>query len=133
MDKAKLAKLLAMTTSTHDGEAINAMRLANEMILKAGLTWENVLTTVGHPGFTVTVTRHKAPEQRPYEEWVAPHLRDKASIDLMFRTIYAQPRTDNEEFWQFMDSIHERWTRHGNLTQKQYSALVRCYQKVRPR
>jgi hypothetical protein len=38
-----LAKLLAMTTSPNDGEALCAMRKANALLLAAGWTWERLI------------------------------------------------------------------------------------------
>ena len=38
-----LIKLLKMTTSTHDHEALSAMRLANAQVLKLGTDWEDLL------------------------------------------------------------------------------------------
>ena len=39
----KLARLLGMIGSIHDGEALNAARLANRLVAEAGSTWELVL------------------------------------------------------------------------------------------
>ena len=39
----RLAKLLGMVGSAHDGEALNAARLADRMVFDAGLTWASVL------------------------------------------------------------------------------------------
>lgn len=131
LDRARLTKLLAMTTSENDGEALNAMRMANKLLTAEKASWEEVLAAQPNPHFTVTVTRRAEPA--PYKaesDWVAPHLRDKVIIDIMFRTIYSQPRS-NEEFFQWVDSVHNRWQQHGNVTQAQYAALQRSYQRVR--
>lgn len=126
MDKQKLAKVLALTASDKDGEALAAVRMANRILAMEGLTWLEVISPV--PTTRVTVTAYKAEE-----DWVPPHLKDKVTIEIMFRAVYAQPRSDNEEFWQFMDSIHHRWNKYQNLTQGQYTALKRSYQRVPPR
>lgn len=42
-DLQKLAKLLGMVGSKHDGEAIAAARKADEMVKRIGATWENIL------------------------------------------------------------------------------------------
>jgi len=39
----KLAKLLAMLGSSHDGEALTAARKAQEMVKASGTTWQEVL------------------------------------------------------------------------------------------
>lgn len=40
----KLIKLLQLTTSTYNGEALNAIRKANEEIKKEKVTWDDVLS-----------------------------------------------------------------------------------------
>lgn len=49
----RLAKLLKMTTSSNDGEAINAMRMANKLLATNGFDWDKLLagkiTIVGDP------------------------------------------------------------------------------------
>lgn len=48
-----LIKLLKMTTSPHDGEALTAVRKANEALVKFGGDWESLLrgkvTVIGDP------------------------------------------------------------------------------------
>jgi hypothetical protein len=41
----RLSRLLAMTTSSHDGEALNAIRMANALLKRQGMTWGEVLPT----------------------------------------------------------------------------------------
>jgi pyruvate/2-oxoglutarate dehydrogenase complex dihydrolipoamide acyltransferase (E2) component len=43
LDRTRLAKLLGMMGSTHPGEAINASRLANNLVREAGMSWEDIL------------------------------------------------------------------------------------------
>jgi hypothetical protein len=43
MDRNRLAQLLGMMGSTHDGEVVNAARLAVRLVKEAGLTWPQVL------------------------------------------------------------------------------------------
>ena len=123
-----------MTTSTNDGEALNAMRAANRIVKDAGKTWQEALAQAVVHETNITLHR-QAPQASAYqaapgENWVAPYLRDQATINLMFRAVFAQPRSDNEEFWQFMDSIHGHWLKYKSLTQGQYRALQNCYRRV---
>lgn len=41
-DTVRLLNLLKMTTSTSDGEALNAIRLANKLLAKFDLTWDDL-------------------------------------------------------------------------------------------
>lgn len=43
LDRAKLAAVLGMCGSAHDGEALSAGRLANRMVRESGSTWVQVL------------------------------------------------------------------------------------------
>jgi hypothetical protein len=134
VDKARLIKLLAMTTSTNDGEALNAMRMANAMIKAANKTWAEVLVTEN----VINITMARAqPAAQAYAgedaDWSPPHLTDKILIDAMFRAIFTQPRSDNEEFWQWVDSVHQQWLDRGRLTPGQYQAVRRCYARVMKR
>jgi hypothetical protein len=42
-DRQRLARLLGMTGSAHDGEALNAARLADRLVKDRGATWPDVL------------------------------------------------------------------------------------------
>jgi hypothetical protein len=128
VDKVRLVKLLGMTSSEHDGEALNAMRMANDLVKAAGKTWEDVLTTENV--VNITLQRRQPAPFKAEEDWSPPHLTDKVLIDAMFRAIYAQPRSDNEEFWQWVDSVHQQWLDRKRLTPGQYQAVRRCYSRV---
>ena len=43
MDRSRLAQVLGMMGSAHDGEALNAARVAVRMLKEAGLTWPQML------------------------------------------------------------------------------------------
>jgi len=43
LDRDKLAKVLGMLGSSHDGEALAAARTADSLIRETGLTWQRVL------------------------------------------------------------------------------------------
>lgn len=140
LDRTRLAKLLALTGSDNDAEALAAIRKANEMVRGQNLTWAEVVTVDTQPLINIMVQRRSGmgvgmpaggKVDGDDKDWQPPHLNDAAIIDPMFRAIFAQPRSSNEEFWQFMDSIHNSWTAKGSLTASQYNALRRCYNRTR--
>jgi hypothetical protein len=49
IDRAKLARILAMLGAQHDGEVLAAARAAHRMILASRLTWAQVLDSPGEP------------------------------------------------------------------------------------
>jgi hypothetical protein len=124
LDRAKLAKILELTGRDIDAEALAFMRKANEMAYAAG-GWMEVLCPKPEPGpFGM---QQKDFQQDKDGDWSPPHLTDKTIIETMFRAIYAQPRSDNEEFWQWVDSVHQFWLERHRLTPKQYSSIRKCY------
>jgi Protein of unknown function (DUF2786) len=50
MDKERLTKLMRMTTSPNDGEALNALRKANELLKAAKMDWQQVLNSAASSG-----------------------------------------------------------------------------------
>jgi len=44
LDKTKLIKLLNLTSSNSDGEALNALRIANKMLTENNITWQQIVT-----------------------------------------------------------------------------------------
>lgn len=75
-----LIKLLKMTTSTHDHEAISAMRLANAQLLKLNTDWDDLLngkvTLVADPFTAIpdvqAATTNPMNSQAPPRQWTAP-------------------------------------------------------------
>lgn len=121
---------MLMTTSDSDGEALNALRMANKLLAAEALRWPDVLQE--ERKVTVTVSREgwNGAPYKAEEEWVPPHLKDKVVIDLMFKTIYGTQMTP--DFKAFLDNVHERWKKFGSLTANQYNAIRRCYSRARP-
>ena len=58
MPQDKILKLLELTQSANDAEALNAIRKANKIREKAGLQWEEI--------FAKAVTTYKPPTCRPF-------------------------------------------------------------------
>jgi hypothetical protein len=46
---SRLVKLLGMTSSDYDGEAIVAMRKANDLLKAAGMTWGDIIAVEPEP------------------------------------------------------------------------------------
>lgn len=133
LDRTRLAKLLALTTSDNDAEALAAMRKANEIVKGENLTWAEVVTVDAQPLINIMVQR-RTPATTPVDgddkDWSPPHLAEATIIDPMFRAIYATPRTGSEDFWKWLDSVHEQWRTKQRLSPGQYQALRRCYNRT---
>lgn len=77
LDRERLAKVLALTTSPNDSEALSAMRKANEIIKGEGLTWDEVLVQIADAVSVVNIHVQRgnfvAPEfYAAMEEWNRP-------------------------------------------------------------
>lgn len=132
LDRTRLAKLLALTASDNDAEALSAIRKANEIIKGNDLQWLDVVSPAGNT-LNITLQRQPmtaSPVDGDDKDWQPPHLTDATIIDPMFRAVFAQPRTDNEEFWTFLESLHHQWETKHRLTPNQYSALRRCFNRT---
>jgi hypothetical protein len=67
-DTQKLAKLLGMLGSTHDGEALSAARKAHQLVSRNGATWSDVIVapdpdrdttpTIEHHGIVLDLLKH---------------------------------------------------------------------------
>lgn len=82
--RLKLAKILGLTTSTFDHEALAAIRRANELMTGAGLRWPDIITPAMERATEAApdasgATYHKAQWRAFYHEaWIwRAHLNDR--------------------------------------------------------
>lgn len=125
LDFDRLAKVLGMVGSAHEGEALNALRQADMMLRSAGLTWLGLTGAVQEIGrLEAEVERLKA-ELRSFTDddtWQPPHvaiarrLKDDIRLDL----------SDWER--DFLNSIAERFE---PLTLKQKCVFDRIRRKAK--
>ena len=66
LDKDRLAKLLSMTESGHDGEALAAIRKANRLLREHNRSWTDVLGTTAHPAAASASRRMQGDERREH-------------------------------------------------------------------
>jgi len=59
LDRDKLAKVLAMLGSRHDGEVVAAGRSAHSLLKDAGVTWTEVLTPPDGAARSVAISSPK--------------------------------------------------------------------------
>ncbi len=68
--RVRLAKLLGMTGSANDNEALVAARKANELVKGAGLQWLDIVA-LGVPASAKTVKQPKTPRAPKRQTWRA--------------------------------------------------------------
>lgn len=113
-DFRQLEKLMMMTTSDTDAEALAALRKANEILKRHGYNWTST--------FQRLVKVQEAEIEEAPEE---PNASDeKADIQYAFNVIgnHKSP---------FVRSLEEQFTERGSLSDRQRSALFEIAKKYR--
>lgn len=119
-----LKKLMAMTTSDADAEVLMAIRQANLMLSKEGLTWETVFSR------TVTVVNEfeAAPDQidEPATKAGSSVRIDPEAerIDAAFAAI--DDAGTRGSFGDFIESLRDQWEKRRSLSDKQRAALFKA-------
>ena len=109
LDRDRLAKLLGMLGSAHDGEVVAAARRADAMVRASGLTWR-----------AIVVANDAQPQLDPAGFGVANEIR--------FCLLHRHQLTEWEK--TFLGSIREKGT---PLSARQRNCLARIVDKLRMR
>jgi len=115
IDFDKFIKLMMMTTSNHDAEALVAIRKANAMLDSDDRNWEELLK-----GKITMQVPWPAAEGKPSQ-----HHVNKSEIDAMFNELLATV-PPHSSFRVFVEDVHLWWRTRGFLTNAQYNALKRA-------
>jgi len=116
LNVVKLVKVLGMTGSIHDGEAVAAIRRANDMLSKEKLTWESFFSELTAGNFTIPDGRR--PKEKPLEPTI------KEMFEVCLPKVKGPPR-------EFLQSIYRFWGENDYLTRKQESALRKFYDNIK--
>ena len=107
--KEKLAKLLALTTSDNDNEALSAIRTANVILERDNLAWEDVLLgTTKRTQFNDSYADYESTEE--IEEMLSTCIQNV-----------------NGSAFDFIDSLYRFYNSRGYLTPKQIRSLRKFY------
>jgi hypothetical protein len=124
MQQELFIKVLGMTTSTHDGEALAAIRKANELLKAAGVTWREYIEAVD-------ITRKAKggkqappppPPQDDFEDIEVDEIREM--LDVLLRTVSPQ-----SPFRNFIESVNQQFCDNGHLSEKQIAAIRKSYKR----
>lgn len=122
-DFAKLKKIMQLTTSDNDAEALSSIRMANAILKKTGLTWEEVF------GRTVKVTEEVEAADE-VETRVDPKAEaKKRAIREAFDVVLGS--RISPDFESFIRSLQRQFNSRGYLSLAQESALMKSARKVR--
>lgn len=115
-----LVKLMQMTFSESDGEALTALRKGNGILLANNLNWQQVLNKV-----VQLEVEEAPPEPEPSEKESAKRREIEAAFEIMTHTQLSG------SFAQFIDSLREQYFDTGRLSMAQRDALFKAARKQR--
>lgn len=138
LDIKKLGMIMRMTESNADGEALNAVRMANRMLKAAGKTWQDVIGAPATARFTVSPDYRQPPSKRgagdtsrygrPASQARAQESNTKIvdpNIDVILSALGR--RKMEVSSLMFVASLRDFWERNGYLTESQFDALKRMH------
>jgi hypothetical protein len=132
-DVTRLVKLMMMTTSSNDNEALVAMRKANAVLGASQKNWQDILLTP----FARRPEPPPRPEPQPQQQQHRKPDPKPASdpktdlINAMFETLLKEVSPESN-FRSFVLSVHVQWLKRNRLTDKQYRAIRKAYLNYKP-
>jgi len=126
--KSLFIKLMSMTTSSHDGEALVAIRKANAILAEANVNWEEFLAALDQSKSSYMTPPSKRPQAKrdptEFHDVDAKH-HDSTTIDIMFEKAFDRTPSGSS-FYEFLQSVHDYYVQRGYHTDKQYQAIRRA-------
>lgn len=120
-DFVQLRKLMMMTTSASDNEALTAIRKANEVVRRSGVTWEDV--------FARLVTVEPGVEAAPAESGGDPDAGPSAAY--LAELLEEASEGAHGSWLDFVSSLSEQFEATGRLSRGQVEALERSRDRRR--
>jgi hypothetical protein len=120
--REKIAKLLNLTSSDNDGEALNAIRIANQILKKNGLDWPTLIEE-DKP------IRYQAKEPPVTPAPMKVHIVDEDDVHEIIDFIKDNAWEDFD--YSFVDSIEKNFEEYHRLTRRQMNALKKVYSSVK--
>lgn len=129
MQNKLFAKLMMLTTSNNDAEALVALRKANKILADAKTNWAELLDAVqADQSYRVPPSKRRP---RPEPEWEnvgdSTKYTDAHDIDNLFNRVFDQKLS--EGFESFVTSVHIWWEQKGFLTKAQYDTIKRAAER----
>lgn len=130
-DLNQLRKLMGMTGSDADGEALNALRMANRLLKKSDLTWTDVLNRC----ISVTTVNSGYQAQGASGDDGFDEERNEGNLDDMIQNAFDELRgvSMSASFRAFVDDVERKWNQTGYLTPGQRAPILKAVKNVRER
>jgi len=121
-----LKKLMNTTVSENDGEALNAIRMANNVLKRNAVDWDRVFARL------VTIDIESAEEAGatppPPTKTSTADAERRAVIEKMFSTILDDVKEGS--FRTFILDVQAKFRQYGSLTHGQYEAVSKSYNRI---
>lgn len=122
-DIVKFAKLMQLSTSTYEGEALNAIRMANAILAEADLSWDDFIS---QKEIIINEIEYKDNENKDNIQKI--DIEECLNIEEMFTMCLYRIKV--ESGLNFIKSLKEFYDRRGYLTVKQQEALKKWYENI---
>ena len=139
LDIKRLIAVMGMTGSAGDGEALNAVRLANKMLRAAGKNWNDVLTpgqlnvSVGRtPDYRTPPSKRRTGASygsKVRREKYDPNRGKNVGQDIQEMLTVLSDRKHDMGTMMFLASLNDWWERNSFLTDNQYASLKRLHDR----
>lgn len=135
IDRQRLIKLMMMTTSTNDGEALTAVRKANAMLKVEGSDWSKFLSSPSSIGLD---RRPQQPPPRPpmkptgrgtTDTHKYPPPKDRFTDNDIPRMLQSLMRDTKGDFRNLIESLYQQWNDKHYLTERQYEVVINAYER----
>lgn len=133
-------KLMMLTTSDNDSEALSALRKANAILAQANVNWSEFLSAVQSNkvdnSFRTPPSQRQQRRNQSHSSGFSANafsdvggdrtekFDDAKIINPMFEQAFKN--AGNSSFRDFLDSVHEWWEDKGFLTEKQYYSVKKA-------
>lgn len=116
-------KLMERTTSDSDAESLNALRAANRLLTKEGLSWTRVLDRSVRVVAEYEEHQPENPKSRRTENGTTK--ANDEEIERAFEIL----SDIKGGFSDFIESLYEQWTERRWLSRKQRDALLSAVER----
>lgn len=125
-DLGLLKKMLGLTASANDHEALTAIRKANSVLSKNKLTWDEVLSKTVVASYVADTVRQPT-SHRVHDVEEDDEVDLSTEIKSAFATLRGKVKGD---FANFITSLEEQFEEKGYLSPKQRRPLFEAANKV---
>lgn len=121
-------KVMEMTTSSHDNEALTALRKANNLLAEQNMTWTELLRA--KVKFARTTAEERTDEAyKKDREKKGHHVGPDEALDIMFEELLNSISPDST-FRDTVLDVLQWWEEKGFLTARQYEMICNAHSRI---